>query len=184
MTIAFERATEADAAAIAAVRLAAARGLTAKFGRGTWSFAADSEFGVQTELRTSTLLVARDAASIIGALRLALKNPYAIDTGFFTPVDRAAYLTAMAVAPKHQRQGVGRRLLGAARQEAVELGAQAIRLDSYDAPAGAGEFYRRCGFTEVARGDYRGTPLIWFEWLARPPAEPREPWIGKKGNSW
>jgi len=38
-------------------------------------------------------------------------------------------------------------------------------LDAYDAQAGAGEFYRKCGFEEVGRVIYRGTPLIYFQLL-------------------
>ncbi len=38
-----------------------------------------------------------------------------------------------------------------------------IRLDAYDAPAGAGEFYRKFGFSEMGRTSYRGTPLVYFE---------------------
>ena len=41
--------------------------------------------------------------------------------------------------------------------------ADAIRLDAYDADAGTGEFYRKCGFRECGRRVYRGTPLIYYE---------------------
>ncbi len=43
--------------------------------------------------------------------------------------------------------------------------ADAIRLDAYDADAGAGIFYAKCGCTEVGRVSYRGTPLIYYELL-------------------
>ena len=43
--------------------------------------------------------------------------------------------------------------------------ADALCLDAYDADAGAGGFYRKCGFTEVGRATYRHTPLIYFEML-------------------
>jgi GNAT superfamily N-acetyltransferase len=43
--------------------------------------------------------------------------------------------------------------------------ADAIRLDAYDHEAGAGEFYRKCGFKEVGRVTYRGVPLVYFELL-------------------
>jgi hypothetical protein len=39
----------------------------------------------------------------------------------------------------------------------------AIRLDAYDAEAGAGKFYAKCGFRERGRVVYRKTPLIYFE---------------------
>jgi hypothetical protein len=41
--------------------------------------------------------------------------------------------------------------------------ADAIRLDAWDAQAGAGEFYRKCGYREVGRAAYRKTRLIYFE---------------------
>jgi GNAT superfamily N-acetyltransferase len=163
MPIIFGAATEADAAAIAALRMAAARDLTARFGAGTWSFAAESEARVRSELQTSMILFARDEGVVVGTLRLSTKNPWIGNTDFFTPTSRPIYVTSMAVAPGRQRQGVGRQLLDEARRKARELRGDALRLDSYDAPAGAGEFYRKCGFREVWRSEYNGTPLIWFE---------------------
>jgi ribosomal protein S18 acetylase RimI-like enzyme len=163
MPLVFAAATNADAAAIAALRMAAARDLTARFGAGTWSFAAETEASVRAELRTSTVVFARDAGSVVGTLRLAIKSPWVGRTDFFTPSNRPIYLTSMAVAPKRQRQGIGRELLEEARRVAVSLGGDAIRLDSYDAAAGARGFYVKCGFREVHRAEYNGTPLIWFE---------------------
>jgi hypothetical protein len=43
----------------------------------------------------------------------------------------------------------------------------AIRLGAYDADAGAGAFYEKCGFQEVGRATYRTVPLIYFEMLPR-----------------
>jgi hypothetical protein len=41
----------------------------------------------------------------------------------------------------------------------------ALRLDAYDADAGAGGFYAKCGFREVGRVVYRKNPLVYFELL-------------------
>jgi hypothetical protein len=41
--------------------------------------------------------------------------------------------------------------------------ADAIRLDAFNADAGAGGFYRKCGFREVASVVYRNDPLLYFE---------------------
>jgi len=38
-----------------------------------------------------------------------------------------------------------------------------LRLDAYDAEAGAGAFYPRCGFEERGHASYRGTPLVYFQ---------------------
>ena len=46
--------------------------------------------------------------------------------------------------------------------------ADAIFLDAYDAEAGAGEFYAKCGFVEVAHVSYRGVPLVYYQMLLPP----------------
>jgi GNAT superfamily N-acetyltransferase len=165
MPLVLAAATNADAAAIAAVRMAAARELTERFGAGTWSFAMETEASVQAELRSSTVLFVRDEGVVVASLRLATRNPWLGNTDFFTPSERPIFLTSMAVLPRRQRQGIGRQLLLEARRIAVQMGGEALRLDSYAGAAGAGEFYRKCGFLEVRRGDYNGTALIWFETL-------------------
>lgn len=83
----------------------------------------------------------------------------------FTPVKRAIYLTGMAVSVAHQRQGLGRLALEDARAVAKAWPADAIRLDAYDAPAGACGFYVKCGFQERGRVVYRTDPLVYYELL-------------------
>ena len=151
-----------DAAEIALLRTAVAERLTTQYGHGHWS-------GVVTDrlvlggMKHSRVLVARDGDAIVGTLRLATRKPWAIDARYFTKVARPLYLTDMAVAPRVQRQGVGRRLLREAAEVATAWPAGAIRLDSYDAEAGAAPFYWKCGFRETGRVTYRGTPLVYFE---------------------
>ena len=83
----------------------------------------------------------------------------------FSRSKRPLYRTAMAVLPGEQRKGVGRQCLDEARKIAAEWPSDAIRLDAYDADAGAGGFYLKCGFREVGRASYRDAPLIYFEAL-------------------
>ncbi len=71
----------------------------------------------------------------------------------------------MAVTPARQRQGIGRWCLEQAKRAAKDWPADALRLDAYDAEAGAGGFYARCDFAEKGRVTYRGVPLIYYEWL-------------------
>jgi predicted N-acetyltransferase YhbS len=80
-------------------------------------------------------------------------------------VKRPLYLTGMAVAVAQQGQGLGRLALEDAVAVAREWPADAIRLDSYDADAGAGPFYAKCGFVERGRVLYRGDPLVYHELL-------------------
>lgn len=116
-------------------------------------------------MKHARVLISHDNGRLLGTLRLATRKPWAIDPAYFTMVDRALYLTDMAVAPAAQRTGVGRELLEHAVEAARQWPADCIRLDAYDAPAGAGGFYARCGFREVGRVVYRKTPLIYFEKL-------------------
>lgn len=164
MNLSVATAIDADAPAIASLRTAVAEHLTLHYGRGHWSSGA-TEKSVLRGIRTSRVLVARDGAGIIGTLRLATKKPWAIDPAYFVAVRRPLYLTDMAVHPSVQRQGVGRRLVEEAGAVAKAWPADAIRLDAYDASAGAGGFYAKCGFREVGRVTYRRVPLVYFELL-------------------
>ena len=157
-------ATADDVHALSALRTAVADELTRQHGKGHWS-APVSERGAALALRYATVLLLLDGATLVGTLRLANKKPWAIDKSYFTDVARAIYLTDMAVDPSRQRQGIGRRLVEEANAMAREWPADAIRLDAYDAPAGAGPFYAKCGFREVARVTYRTVPLVYYEWL-------------------
>jgi ribosomal protein S18 acetylase RimI-like enzyme len=164
VTLVFELATEADAGALAALHSAVAGHLTREFGNGHWSSSA-SEAGVARGIRTSRVLVARDPSGIAGTLRLATKKPWAIDVKYFRPSRKPLYLLDMAVRPSSQRNGIGRQLVEQATSIAQSQQADAVRLDAYDAAAGAGGFYAKCGFTEVGRNTYRDVPLIYYEML-------------------
>jgi ribosomal protein S18 acetylase RimI-like enzyme len=157
-----ETATADDAMAIAVLRARVAQALTARYGKGHWS-AAGTERGVLFDLRTSLLCVARSKKKLIATLRLATKKPWAIDKTYFGACKRPLYLTSMAVDPDLQRKGIGRLCVEEAKRLTRAWPGDAIRLDAYDAEAGAGEFYRKCGFREVGRAVYRETPLIYFE---------------------
>ena len=162
-------ASPADAAPIAAVRVAAADRLTRDFGEGHWS-AHTNEAAVLRDMKTSRVLAAREAGEIVGTLTLQTKKPWSIDLSYFTPCAKAIYLINMAVAPQRQRSGIGRALLVEALTAARSFPADAIRLDAYDSVAGAGDFYRKCGYVNVGGKSYRGVGLLYFELMtgARP----------------
>jgi GNAT superfamily N-acetyltransferase len=136
-------------------------------GRGLTVTAASEEDAALRDLRTSRVLVARRGAEIVGTARLEAKKPWAIDVAYFTPVAQPVYLHDLAVDPAAQGRGVGRRLVEAAEALARRWPSDAIRLDAYDHAAGAGAFYLACGFREVGRVSYRGTPLVYFERVLR-----------------
>ena len=147
---------------MAAVRIAAADRLTRDFGDGHWS-AHTNEASVLRDMKTSRVLALRMHDQIVGTLTLQTKKPWAIDVLYFTPCKKALYLINMAVAPDRQRGGAGRALLAEALTVARSFPADAIRLDAYDSMAGAGDFYRKCGYTQVGSKSYRGVPLLYFE---------------------
>lgn len=162
----FRDATPGDVAAITGLQNAASGALTARYGPGPWS-ALVSERGAVLALRHARVRVGRDGKRVLTVLRLATKKPWAIDVSYFTPVGRPVYLTGMAVSVAHQGRGLGRRALDDALNVARAWSADAIRLDAFDADAGAGAFYARCGFTERGRVVYKGDRLVYYERLLR-----------------
>jgi GNAT superfamily N-acetyltransferase len=164
MSLSVITANDADAPAIAALRNAVAEHLTLQYGKGHWSGRV-TERGVLWAIKTSRVLIVKDDARIVATLRLATKKPWAIDVKHFVNVRRPLYLTGMAVEPGLQGKGIGRILVEEAKAVARTWSGEAIRLDAYDAEAGAGTFYVNCGFREVGRVTYRNTPLVYYELL-------------------
>lgn len=147
---------------IAALHNATAGALTARFGEGHWSSLV-TERGTVLAQRHARVRVGLSGKRILTVLRLATKKPWAIDVSYFTPVKRPLYLTGMAVSVGHQGEGLGRLAIEDAFETAAAHPADAIRLDAYDAEAGAGSFYAKCGFQERGRVVYKGDPLVYYE---------------------
>jgi GNAT superfamily N-acetyltransferase len=165
-TLLFRPAIPDDAVMVAYVRAAAAGSLTEQYGRGPWS-SESTDRGVLAGMRDATIVVALAFEAIVGTFRLATRKPWALDGAYFTAVDQPLYLTDMAVHPRLQRRGVGHALLTEAERIARLAAADALWLDAYDAPAGAGAFYAKAGFVERGRKTFRGVPLLYFEKLLK-----------------
>jgi GNAT superfamily N-acetyltransferase len=165
-TVSLQRAAARDAAPLAALHTAVADHLTKTYGLGPWS-GKTTEKGVLFAMRTTQVYVARLSGEMVGALRLTTKKPWAIDSSYFTACQKPLYLLGMAVTPDRQRQGIGRTCLERVKQLAVDWPAEAVRLDAYDAKAGAGKFYARCGWSETGRATYRGAALIYYELVVK-----------------
>ncbi|MDB6065212.1 MAG: GCN5-related N-acetyltransferase [Pedosphaera sp.] len=162
----FQSAGTNEAATLAILHNTVAEHLTSLHGHGPWS-SKTSEKGLLSAMRTSSVFVALIDDEIVGTLHLTTKKPWAIDTSYFAPARAPLYLIAMAITPASQRQGIGRKCLVEAARTAKNWPADAIRLDAFDAEAGAGPFYERCGCTEVGRATYRGAPLIYYEMILK-----------------
>lgn len=165
MTTSISPATLDDARAIAALRTQVARGMTREFGKGHWS-AIPSVAAVARQMRASHVLVARRDGVIVGTVRLAVAQQWAIDSDSFTPAKRALYVLGLAVAPDVRKCGVGRALMEEAKVKARSWHAEALWLDAYDHPVGAGAFYEKCGFRAVGPSAQGVVPLIFYEWRA------------------
>ena len=148
---------------------AAADDLTARFGEGHWSGVRTIET-LQKYAGSGTLYLIEADAVAVGTLRLTdRKIGFYHNAWFARPDDPAGYLLDMAVHPERQRRGLGRCAMELAEQRARQGGMRAIRLDAYHGPAGAGGFYRKCGYTLVHQGDMRGVGLEYVEKLLPPP---------------
>ncbi len=171
MKLSIREAVAADAEEIASVRRSAAEDLTRRFGKGPWSSEATAK-GVLFAMKRGRVIIAADAGAIVGTLTLSTRKPWAIDAAYFTKVKTPIYLTSMAIHPQVQRQGAGRALLADAHQRATAWPGgpgHAIRLDAFDADAGAGDFYARCGYAERGRVVFHTASLIYFERLLAAP---------------
>ena len=109
------------------------------------------------------MLIGRQRGRLLTVLTLAPKKPWAIDPTYFSPSKRPLYLTDMAVAVRFQGRGLGRQAMLDARRVARAWPADTMRLDAYDAEAGAGGFYAKCSFAERGKVVYRKTPLVYYE---------------------
>jgi GNAT superfamily N-acetyltransferase len=159
-------ATVADAAMLAVLHTRVADHLTEKHGQGPWSFKT-SERGMLNAMCVSQVFIAKLDGEVVGTLRFTTTKPWAIDTSYFSSAKKPLYLLAMAITPTKQRLGLGKRCLEHAKSIAKDWPADVLRLDAYDAKAGAGSFYERCGFAERGRATYRDAPLIYYELLLK-----------------
>jgi ribosomal protein S18 acetylase RimI-like enzyme len=164
MRLRFQAATLDDVDDLVVLHLAVSQQLTSDFGKGPWSGAV-SDRGVRFSMTRARIYVARAGKKLVATFALSTRKPWAIDKKYFTPSRLPLYLTSMAVSSARQRKGLGRQCVEEALRIANAWPADAIRLDAWDADAGAGDFYRKCGFREVGRAMYRNAPLIYFELL-------------------
>jgi GNAT superfamily N-acetyltransferase len=153
-----------DIPELVAMRARVSQNLAKKFGEGFWA-GRPTESGERFLMRIGQVYIARYRGKLIATLALTTRKPWSIDVKYFRASAKPLYLRAMAVEPAKQGKGVGKLCIAEARRIAAEAGRDVIRLDAFDCPAGAGEFYRKCGFAEVARVVYKGVPLIDFEMM-------------------
>lgn len=104
--------------------------------RAPWKQPRGSEKDIMEE-DSYHLMVVDDSANVIGVARLHLNTP------------QQAQIRFMAVETKEQRKGIGKMLLFALEEKAIEWGAEEI---VFDARANIAGFYKRYGYTTLAPG--------------------------------
>lgn len=163
-----------DIPVVRAILSAAAADLTARFGTGHWSKVRSTET-LRKYLDQKILHIIEHKTAAVGTLRLTdRKIGFYHQDWFKHPDDPAGYLLDMAIDPAHQRRGIGRRAMKLVEGLARRTGLRAVRFDAYAGPAGAGPFYRKCGYALVHAGAFNGVALEYFEKVlpALPPGGP------------
>jgi GNAT superfamily N-acetyltransferase len=98
---------------------------------------------IQAHAETGTLLLAHSASDLIGCLFLHQKND-------------ALYISKLAISPTHQRAGIGRKLMEAARGEARLRGIGTLELETRIELTENHAAFARMGFIKTAENSHDG----------------------------
>jgi GNAT superfamily N-acetyltransferase len=134
------------------IRLEAARAMTRRHGDGPWSRVQGLPTLRKHQAERAIVLVETDSTAAATFTLGRKKPPFYRGHWFANPKAPAVFLSNMAVIPQLQRRGIGRWCMHQAERLAGEWGAQCIRLDAFQGPAGAGTFYEKCGYTLAHSG--------------------------------
>ena len=86
-----------------------------------------------------------------------------VGCGGLTPLEDAAYLKRMWIAPAARGRGLAKRLLGALEAKAAELGYRIVRLETNKTLPEAQQLYRSSGYVEVEPFNDEFYADHWFE---------------------
>jgi N-acetylglutamate synthase-like GNAT family acetyltransferase len=145
------RAGPGDATAIRAVVDAAYGPSVELLGRLPLPMAADHDLAV----REHEVWVLDTDGMVIGVLELIAREDH-------------LWVENVAIDPRHQGTGLGRRLLDHSEQRASELGLEEIRLATNERYLFNIAMYRRRGFRETHREPVQGTDVIHFRKVLAP----------------
>jgi GNAT superfamily N-acetyltransferase len=103
----------------------------------------------------AALFVAIDAATVVGLAEVYVRQE---ETTGPKVAYRYGHLQSLMVQEASRRRQVGKRLVSAAEQWAVQQGATEMRLDIWEFPAGPLPFYERLGYRTLRRTLTRRLP--------------------------
>lgn len=75
--------------------------------------------------------------------------------------DLGPWLADVVVAPKHQKQGIGKMLIDVAALKAKELGFKKLYLFAFDPTIS--EYYQRFGWKKIGMDEFKSHPVIVLE---------------------
>jgi GNAT superfamily N-acetyltransferase len=156
--IGLDRIPEAHALAVRG-----AERIARDFGPGHWS-RASSLRAWKGHIGLKDVYLAEQGGRAVAVFKLRAKKPHWVPKKRFAEPDaRCLWLTDFYVDPDHLRRGIGRACMEEVRRIAAKAGCRWVRFDAYDAAAGAGAFYEKCGCVMVDRTALRGVKLLIFE---------------------
>ena len=149
--------------AIHDIRAECAADLLIRHGPGHWATTSSLAY-VRSEASAKSLYAVKMGSQVIATFALARKPPLFFDLEDFAfPEDPAAYLSALAVLPDFQGQGIGTWCMQQMDAITLSWDGLALRFDAYDSPAGAGPFYERCGYQPCGKFSFNKVPLVLYE---------------------
>jgi ribosomal protein S18 acetylase RimI-like enzyme len=119
---------------------------------------ADELRDVATRAAAAEVLVAADAADVVGTLT------YVPGPGPYAEWDDpdAAGIRMLAVDPRWQGRGIGSALVEACVERAQAAGRARIRLHTTDRMTAAQRMYKRLGFWPTPEDDWEAAPGFWL----------------------
>ena len=96
---------------------------------------------------------------LVPAARRGVLAPFA---ALYRVAGGSYYINVIAVYPAYRRQGLGRRLLALAEEQAAARGLRALSLAVFEENEAAVRLYRQAGFAEAARAPVVPHPVIPF----------------------
>jgi ribosomal protein S18 acetylase RimI-like enzyme len=97
-----------------------------------------------------------------GEFLVGLCDNQLVAMGALTITDNKAEIKRMRVHPDHQRQGYGQAILQQLEQRACQLGFSTIQLETTVQQESAQHFYRKNGYTEIERTQWRHFTVIHY----------------------
>lgn len=101
----------------------------------------------------TTSFVALCDEILVGFCTFKLKEEFRPDLG--------PWLADVVVAPKHQKQGIGKMLVDVAVMKAKELGFKKLYLFSFDPTIQ--EYYERLGWKKIGMAEFKSRPVTVME---------------------